>query len=179
MLTSDSQNSLVAYGLICSLRGFPKSSWTNVIWFKITALLSGKHNNIFIQSMIMYMYKNQSILYWSYHYLNIAFTVRTPSLTLTHNDVSITSYSWIYLKVICCIHRFVRGYNRILHQNIAWATFGQGNSNHFDVFPSLLFFVLFLSVVYLRRHNFKMACNSVRSADDVSFSDVFKKMFLP
>lgn len=90
--------------------GFPKSSWTNVIWFKITALLSGKHNNIFIQSMIMYMYKNQSILYWSYHYLNIAYTVRTTSLTLIHNDVSITSYSWIYLKVIYCIHRFVRGY---------------------------------------------------------------------
>lgn len=41
-----------------------------------------------------------------------------PSPTLSYDAVSITSWSWVYPRVISYIHRLAKGLNRTLHKKL-------------------------------------------------------------
>lgn len=54
----------------------PKSSWTHVILFKITAALSGEYFDKEYYNVYVYTSEQYTFLYWSYHYIFIAYTGR-------------------------------------------------------------------------------------------------------
>lgn len=97
--------------------GCPKSSYTHIITIKITAPFSGRYY-ILIMSIIMFMYKSHSNVHF-YIGVIIIYTMSIqaarPSPTFSYDAVSITSWSWVYPRVICCIHRLAKRNNRTLH----------------------------------------------------------------
>lgn len=98
--------------------GCQKSSYTHIITIKITAPFSGRYY-ILIKSVIMY--KNRSNVHF-YIGVIIIYTMSIqaarPSPTLSYDAVSITSWSWVYQRVISYIHRLAKGYNRTLHKKL-------------------------------------------------------------
>lgn len=122
----------------------------------------------------MFMYKSHSNVHF---YIGgiIIYTMpiqaARPSPTLSYDAVSITSWSWVYPRVICCIHRLAKGYNRKLHKEIASVTCRCVNLNYFDVFPvsSIICFVC-IGVLPQSKLNLMMARCSVRYADQLSLA---------
>lgn len=67
------------------------------------------------------MYKSHSNVHF-YIRVIIIYTMSIqaarPSPTLSYDAVSITSWSWVYPRVISYIHRLAKGYNRTLHTKL-------------------------------------------------------------
>lgn len=130
----------------------------------------------------MFKYKSHSNVHF-YIRVIIIYTMSIqaarPSPTLSYDAVSITSWSWVYPRVISYIHRLAKGYNRTLNKKIASVTCRYVNLNYFVVFPvsSIICFVC-IDVIPQSKLNFMMARCSVQYAD-VAFFGVFKDMFLP
>lgn len=130
----------------------------------------------------MFMYKNHRNVHF-YIGVIIIYTMSIkaarPSPTFSYDAVSITSWSWVYPRVISCIHRLAKGYNRTLHKKLLVSLARYVNLNYFDVFPvSFIICVVCIDVLPQSKLNFMMARCSVQYAD-VAFFGVFKDMFLP
>lgn len=103
----------------------------------------------------MFMYKSHSNVHFYIRVIIIyTMSIQTarPSPTFIYDAVSITSWSWVYPRVISYIHRLAKWYNRMLNKKIANVACRYVNLNYFDFFLCPPSFVLFESVFYLRRN---------------------------
>ena len=142
--------------------GCPKRLWTHVILFKIEVPLSGKYYNIVIKSIIMYMYKNQSNVYFCNGVMNVytlPIQAAQPSMTLNYNDI-------------------VLG---LFESNMLHSPFGQKVQSHIPSTYHLChlwisFHNRFIHFSFLLQLTQFFYC---QRSDEVAFSCVFKDIFLP
>lgn len=101
-----------------------------------------------------------------------------PSHTLSYRAVSMTSQSWVYPRMICCIHRLAREPEGTI------VRIKKNRSCHLQISKLVLFRCCSCSlhrlfcfgVLAQSKYNFTMACCSVRYAD-VALSGVFIIVF--